>query len=317
MQKQKTPNNQVLNSAQQSDLGAVGENRKRSSAITPRATGPRTAAGKRRSRYNALKTGIFAKVALLESEPPSEFASLLEGLREDLQPQGTFESKLVENLAWLLWRKQRVLRAEGAEIAKAAQFNTAGSVQAQIREAWDQSRAGETSGGMLRQSSNLFVIQEAINALTTFRNSLEKYGFKKDEDPWILRKLFGLDHDDAAPLGVFRAYQIYSKLATNLPKGDEISISPDELEKEALGILDDEIKRLEFSKELQEAMDKQRREYETIAALVPPQDVLDRLIRYEAHLSREIDRTFNQLERFQRIRLGQAVPPPLRLEISR
>lgn len=48
---------------------------------------------------------------------------------------------------------------------------------------------------------------------------------------------------------------------------------------------------------------------------VPSQDVVDRLIRCEAHLSREIDRTLSQLERLQRIRLGHAVPPPLRLEI--
>jgi hypothetical protein len=34
-------------------------------------------------------------------------------------------------------------------------------------------------------------------------------------------------------------------------------------------------------------------------------------------LRQEIDRTLSQLERLQRIRLGQAVPPPLRLEVSR
>jgi hypothetical protein len=39
------------------------------------------------------------------------------------------------------------------------------------------------------------------------------------------------------------------------------------------------------------------------------------LIRYEAHLSRDFDRSLSQLERLQRIRLGQAVPPTLRLEI--
>jgi len=317
MHKRKTPNNQVLNNVQQSDLGTVGENRKRSSAIARGATGPRTAAGKRRSRYNALKTGIFAKAVLVKGELPTEFASLLEGLRRDLQPQGTLEAVLVETLAILFWRRRRVLGAEGAEIAKAAEFQTVDSMQAQVCEAWDQSRAGETSGGMLRQSSNPFVLQEAVQALAMVRIALETFGFQKDKDPWLLRKLYGLDHDNGVPLSVFKLYQALSDLATNPSKGDEAPPSPDELKKQALAILDAEIKRLEALRELQRIVGKQRGEYETIAALVPSQDALDRLVRYEAHLSREIDRTLSQLERLQRIRLGQAVPPQLRLEVSR
>jgi hypothetical protein len=62
---------------------------------------------------------------------------------------------------------------------------------------------------------------------------------------------------------------------------------------------------------------KQKGEYQTIAALVPSQDVVERLLRYEAHLGREFDRTLNQLERLQRIRLGQPVPPSVRVELSR
>jgi hypothetical protein len=41
-----------------------------------------------------------------------------------------------------------------------------------------------------------------------------------------------------------------------------------------------------------------------------------RLIRYEAHLSREIDRTLNRLERLQRMRKGQPLPPQLEVKIS-
>lgn len=42
----------------------------------------------------------------------------------------------------------------------------------------------------------------------------------------------------------------------------------------------------------------------------------DRLLRYETHLSREFDRTLAQLERLQRIRLGQPVPPPINLNVT-
>ena len=40
------------------------------------------------------------------------------------------------------------------------------------------------------------------------------------------------------------------------------------------------------------------------------------LLRYEASLERSIDRTLTQLERLQRMRLGLAVPAPLKVEIA-
>ncbi len=40
------------------------------------------------------------------------------------------------------------------------------------------------------------------------------------------------------------------------------------------------------------------------------------LMRYETNIERNIERTLNQLERLQRIRLGQPVPPPVKVELS-
>ena len=45
--------------------------------------------------------------------------------------------------------------------------------------------------------------------------------------------------------------------------------------------------------------------------------VSEKLHRREAHLSREIDRTLNQLDRLQRRRLGEAGPPRIELELKR
>jgi hypothetical protein len=42
----------------------------------------------------------------------------------------------------------------------------------------------------------------------------------------------------------------------------------------------------------------------------------DLLLRYDATLDRAIDRTLNQLERFQRMRLGHPVPPPINVNVS-
>jgi len=49
---------------------------------------------------------------------------------------------------------------------------------------------------------------------------------------------------------------------------------------------------------------------------VPDAPRLDCLLRYEASLERAIDRTLTQLERLQRMRLGQPVSSPIKLDVS-
>ena len=44
--------------------------------------------------------------------------------------------------------------------------------------------------------------------------------------------------------------------------------------------------------------------------------VLNRFPRYEASIERGLDRTLMQLERIQRMRRGQSVPPPIKVDIS-
>src|SRR5215470_9943561 len=83
------------------------------------ATGPRTTHGKERSKRNALKHGVFSQVALLKGESRSEYNALLNGLRENLQPEGHLEELLVEKLALSAWRHRRLIIAKTAEIRNA------------------------------------------------------------------------------------------------------------------------------------------------------------------------------------------------------
>lgn len=65
-----------------------------------------------------------------------------------------------------------------------------------------------------------------------------------------------------------------------------------------------------------ESTEAQKPEVNTAAARIPSQEASDRLIRYEAHLSREFDRTLSQLERLQRIRKGQPALPVVKVDLS-
>jgi len=67
-------------------------------------------------RFNAMKHGILSKLAVLAHEDHAEFADLLAALVDEHQPAGVTERHLIEELAAIIWRKRRVLLAEGAKI---------------------------------------------------------------------------------------------------------------------------------------------------------------------------------------------------------
>lgn len=67
-------------------------------------------------RYNAMKHGILSRLAVLAHEDAGEFGDLLAALVEEHQPAGATEMHLIEELAAIIWRKRRVLMAEGASI---------------------------------------------------------------------------------------------------------------------------------------------------------------------------------------------------------
>jgi len=82
-----------------------------------RRGGPRTAQGKARTKFNAVQTGIFAKV-LLTADPPGkshgDYRDLIAELQESIRPRDRFEEMLVETLALQFLRLTRVYEADAA-----------------------------------------------------------------------------------------------------------------------------------------------------------------------------------------------------------
>ncbi len=81
-------------------------------------------------------------------------------------------------------------------------------------------------------------------------------------------------------------------------------------------IIDSEIRHLKRYRKAQAWIEADRAKLESLRRTVPESTALDRLLRYEASLERTFDRTISQLERLQRMRLGQPVPPPVKVEVS-
>ena len=86
-----------------------------------KSCGPKSAAGKARSRMNAWKHGLRARVVVFPRgtarEREAELEALRRQFREDLERVGTVESILVERIATTYWRLHWELMAECGEIA--------------------------------------------------------------------------------------------------------------------------------------------------------------------------------------------------------
>jgi hypothetical protein len=258
-----------------------------STVIVPRARGPRTAAGKRRSSRNAIKHGILSKRIFQDDENRADFESLHEGLIKSLHPQGTAEEVCVEKLAVLTLRQRRLYVAEEVLIQKSS-----GLVSLDPKE---NSRPYATSKFIVESvHTKLSQLYDAIELrqldfeleLNDLRQTCEQYGASISEDFFsnltrTLEKARDADAPNINPISV-----------TELASRARFVVYVELLEHEIM------LKGLTLGNSMSRSL-------ATVAQFQPNLDVI---IRYDSHLTREIDRTLSQLERLQRTRLGVQQP---------
>jgi hypothetical protein len=76
------------------------------------STGPRTEAGKRRSRRNAVRHGLAAETVIDTLEDAVDYRAFERAIKSDYSPQTAIEGQLVSRLASLLWRLRRAVIIE-------------------------------------------------------------------------------------------------------------------------------------------------------------------------------------------------------------
>src|SRR5947207_1372846 len=81
-----------------------------------KSRGPKSPAGKSRSRFNALKHGRRALTLILPGEDADAFEGRLDAWTTDLQPRNDLEQDLVVRAATISWQLERADRAEAARL---------------------------------------------------------------------------------------------------------------------------------------------------------------------------------------------------------
>jgi hypothetical protein len=306
-----------------SDTERSGSNAAIAKIVSPiiakrRGTGPRTIEGKKRSKQNSSKHRIFSKEVLLKDEPRAELKSMLKGLHDCLQPVGTLEIILVDNLASSFWRKRRLLIAETAEIQKGREFVEWDEIRGHETAAAKISSNGlELNGGLMREVANPIVLQRCLDLLGKLKSGIERDGFDVEWDKPILTTVYGEYREERWQDSLLATY-LYWVAECHCSEEDDEEPDKSALEKcknQFLQELEKEIEQLKRYQKDRESIESSRMTLMSLSRSVPESMQLDRLLRYGASLGREIERILKQLERLQRMRLGQPLPPSIDVNV--
>jgi hypothetical protein len=254
--------------------------------------GPRTERGKRNSRRNVVKRfGVDAKLLFEElNEDPAYLEKLSKELRTAMQPRDNFEATLVDSIVLLQSRLNRLHRAE------------LGVISCQRRHLANQRPLNGLHRGGVHGTTDSTTL--ALTGHAGMADSVEKFEMLTRTFRMLLQAVEGghMDGVDTEWIDI-----VYGKLPGLAGARLKVELQrfldfPEDGDTEKREVAKDDLVfhlRSELGNWNQLAtifMDEQlgmavgRSE----ADLLPPADELDKIIRYESHLERQIERKLRQ-----------------------
>ena len=279
------------------------------------STGPRSGEGKARSRMNALKHGLFARELLrdilVQREDPEEFIKMHTDLREVWQPCGRAEELEVEHIAVCWWKRLRLWRYENADMrVNLDHVAIRGHVPGPPVPLIPKDRAL-----MLLLESAQEQIESSGEMPPEFKEKILA------SSPW-LRELWPKLEEIAQRIVRENDEKIANRLAQEI--GIRSTLAKKLLESRPgvraararlAAVLPTKLAIREIlrssEEQFQYVMDGA---YDQQA--IPNDDSLNRILRYSGMIDRELNRAFDRLERLQRRRKGEPVPPSLNLNLN-
>lgn len=259
-----------------------------------KSTGPRTPEGKAYSRRNALKHGVFTRhwtEFLVLGENSHEYDQLLDDLIDQYQPVGRAEELEVERITLCWWRLKRVWRHENSVIRDAGRGELAREAEyCKTLDMEDESLILQLQKALEEIETTYEVPQDLKQKILAiwpkfepFWSSLDRVAQETLRNP-PLSKLFQKANPDeqsyATALLIVRA-------------------------------------AISFVEMMRQVRTIERFEVTTAQHVIPDREVLDRILRYETAIERNLGRALDRLDRLQRRRKGEPVLPPVSVRLSR
>ena len=267
-------------------------------------------------RLNAVRHGILSRHLVLPWEDQREYDDLLKSLVAEHAPSGTTEHHLVEELAGIIWRKQRVVMAEAAACR-------AGLHCALEKKAWRDDDVRIRALAHLERGNTVDTAASAVHA-TPEDTEAEVRELAAEEAMTeralsILRKsksdayskaLAALHEDTLAGWSDTLAQVDAEDLDGGEYEGDDEAAGPDPYQPDAPSLerfLNDEIVPW-YQQRRRELQNRNLIRSQAFGELLGP-DRLDKLARYEVHLDRKFERILGMLLKLQDLRRTIAPDP--------
>src|SRR6185503_15855280 len=274
-----------------------------------KSTGPQTPEGRAASKMNALKHGILSRQVLVNGhnlkENDREFMTLHKRFWMELNPVGPLEEMLVDQIVTTHWRRRRALQAESGEIALSVdQGKTRRRRARHTQSPWlDWQLSGDQALNMEETAMGNRILCLWLQDL---RQAVARDGELTPVALQQLLKKFG-DTPNTLTLELER---LRLDLQKN-PEALDAAALRERNRQRALAFLDQKLTQFEQQSFECEARAASEERSLQAAAVLPSLDVLEKIMRYETRLERQLFRAMTQLERLQRLRLGDCVAAPL------
>lgn len=326
------------------------ENARRTNAgNAKKSTGPRSAGGKAKAAQNALAHGLCSAQPVLPGESADVWERHRAGVAAALTPVGGLEDALAERVAVCLWRLRRVVAYETA--VTVAAIDEAADPPAPVDDPFDQNPSD--AARLYKAEKELAEVRGWLADGERVAELLQRVGESDDDaEPVAVADVeaFTVDLNDALPnsedeyfdfedqefLAEFGLPPEYVDNPFEWPGwtlgylrkavrtvAEDFDITPSALVARARtgrARQQDEYRETEARLRAEVAELRPRVEATRRRALVrravPDAGTLDKLCRYEAHLSRQMLQSLHTLERLQAARAGREVPPPAAVDVT-
>lgn len=302
----------------------VSEKQLKANRENAKKGGAKTDEGKALVRTNALKHGLLAKEIVITAgegaEDPAEFEQVLNELLGQLTPVGSVEEMLVEKIAASYWRLRRAYRFEVGFIRR--ELDNATESYFAVKD-W---QGKKVHGKQEEIEKKVAEEKESIEYWENDKKELQQM-FKKGT---ALEEILDWDMNwedlqekletylESKGLGIYAETPKLLRFLRKLEDWDDKRIWKTLIDNCGLNVREHQEKLRELEAELVRVKEKNRMglQVKKQLAAVPAKDTLDRLLRYEAAIQRQFYKALTELERLQRLRLGDAVPPPVKISVE-
>jgi hypothetical protein len=276
-----------------------------------KSTGPKTPTGQAISKMNALKHGVLAQSVVVRGhklkESTNEFKKLCQEFHTNLAPVGPLEEMLMEQIVTAAWRLRRARTAESGEIA----LNVDGGH-------WERTHKHPALTTMLWDTFGdpAFAMRESAMGNNFLENQLKEVRDPVEQEGELTEAAIQSVIYHGKPFSLTKDLEkLRFQLQQNPDNLDEAALRAKQKE-QSLAYIDRKLRSISWSRsgcEEREAAEEGARQ---AAAVLPSAEVLEKILRYEAALEKQLFRAMNQLERLQRRRQGENIPAPLTMDVS-